>query len=117
MEGGTFYGVLNVLADEVNTFSDSDQKILELFTIQAAIALENAQLFNSVTLQNDQLRELTAQLSALEEMERKLIADTLKACQGSKAAAARLLGIGRKTIYNKIKKYGLSTTDGSPDLV
>jgi signal transduction histidine kinase len=75
--GGSFYGVLNVLTDEVDAFSESDQKVLDLFTTQAAIALENAQLFDSVTLQNDQLRELAAQLGALEEMERKRLAQEL----------------------------------------
>jgi DNA-binding NtrC family response regulator len=43
----------------------------------------------------------------LEEAERELITKTLSLVSGNKGEAARLLGISRKGIYNKIKKYGL----------
>jgi DNA-binding NtrC family response regulator len=43
----------------------------------------------------------------LEEAERELITKTLLLVDGNKGEAARLLGISRKGIYNKIKKYGL----------
>ncbi|MBI2345731.1 MAG: sigma 54-interacting transcriptional regulator [Deltaproteobacteria bacterium] len=39
--------------------------------------------------------------------ERARIIAALKACRANKAAAAKKLGWSRKTIYNKIKKYGL----------
>ncbi|MBN1835828.1 MAG: sigma-54-dependent Fis family transcriptional regulator [Spirochaetales bacterium] len=44
----------------------------------------------------------------LEEAERELITRTLNLVSGNKGEAARLLGISRKGIYNKIKKYGLT---------
>jgi len=43
----------------------------------------------------------------LAEIERLALLDTLKACNGSRAGAARMLGLSEKTIYNKIKRYGL----------
>jgi DNA-binding NtrC family response regulator len=45
--------------------------------------------------------------TTLEEAERQLIARTLNEVDGNKGEAARLLGISRKGIYNKVKKYGI----------
>lgn len=39
--------------------------------------------------------------------ERQRIADALRATGGNKSKAARLLEVDRKTLYNKLKKYGL----------
>ena len=44
----------------------------------------------------------------LQEIERDAIRQTLDLCNGKKAEAARRLGISEKTIYNKIKRLGLS---------
>jgi two-component system NtrC family response regulator len=48
------------------------------------------------------LEELT-----LEEMERVLIEKTLERTGGNKSEAARLLNIHRRSIYNRLKKYGI----------
>jgi DNA-binding NtrC family response regulator len=45
----------------------------------------------------------------LEEAERELITKTLQLVSGNRGEAARLLGISRKGMYNKIKKYGLTS--------
>lgn len=44
----------------------------------------------------------------LEEIERRAIVDTLRACGGNRSAAARTLGISERTIYNKIKTLDIS---------
>jgi two-component system response regulator HydG len=44
---------------------------------------------------------------SLEEAEKQLIANTLKMVQGNREQAARMLGIGERTLYRKIKEYGL----------
>jgi len=41
------------------------------------------------------------------ELERRLIIETITACNGNRAESARRLGISEKTIYNKFKQYKL----------
>jgi transcriptional regulator of acetoin/glycerol metabolism len=43
----------------------------------------------------------------LRDMEREVMQKTLNACKGNISQAARTLGIGRTTLYQKIKQYGL----------
>jgi two-component system response regulator HydG len=44
---------------------------------------------------------------SLEEIERLFLAETLRACGNNREEASRLLGIGERTLYRKIKEYGL----------
>ncbi|NOY70181.1 MAG: sigma-54-dependent Fis family transcriptional regulator [Deltaproteobacteria bacterium] len=44
---------------------------------------------------------------SLEEMEKEAIISTLRAVAGNKSVAARKLGLTRRTLYNKLHKYGL----------
>lgn len=44
----------------------------------------------------------------LSEIEGLFIAQTLEAAQGNREEAAKMLGIGERTLYRKIKEYGLS---------
>lgn len=46
----------------------------------------------------------------IEETEKMLILRTLKQSANNKKKAAQLLDISRKTLYNKMKKYGISLT-------
>lgn len=50
--------------------------------------------------------EVKPQVS-LEEMEKELIDKTLKMVRGNRKKAARILGIGERTLYRKIDQYGL----------
>lgn len=43
----------------------------------------------------------------LEEVERLFLAETLRLTGGNREEAARMLGIGERTLYRKIKEYGL----------
>jgi DNA-binding NtrC family response regulator len=43
-----------------------------------------------------------SELLPLEEIERRYIARVIKACAGNKSKAARVLGIGRKTLYRHL---------------
>jgi DNA-binding NtrC family response regulator len=45
------------------------------------------------------------QLTTLDEMERRAILRALRETSGDKLAAARLLGIGKTTLYRKLKQY------------
>ncbi len=49
--------------------------------------------------------------SSLADAERILIRETLAAQGGNKSRTAEILGIGRKTLYQKIQDYGLEPTD------
>lgn len=44
----------------------------------------------------------------LEEIEQLAIAETLKLTQGNRERAAKVLGIGARTLYRKLKEYGLN---------
>ena len=44
---------------------------------------------------------------ALERPEREIIQRALRACHGSRQAAAAALGINRTTLYKKMKRYGI----------
>jgi two-component system response regulator HydG len=54
---------------------------------------------------NDKLLE-SNELTTLDEMERRAILRALRETNGDKLAAARLLGIGKTTLYRKLKEYG-----------
>jgi two-component system response regulator HydG len=43
----------------------------------------------------------------LAELERQAILDSLRKLNGDKLLAARLLGIGKTTLYRKLKEYGI----------
>jgi sigma-54 dependent transcriptional regulator, flagellar regulatory protein len=49
--------------------------------------------------------------SHLETLERRLITRALEAAEGTVAQAARLLGLRRTTLVEKLRKYGLAATD------
>jgi two-component system response regulator HydG len=47
----------------------------------------------------------TNELVPLAEIERRAVINALRETKGDKAAAARLLGIGKTTLYRKLKEY------------
>ncbi len=47
------------------------------------------------------------ELVCLEEVERRYILHVLNASGGNKTTAARILGLDRKTLYRKLKQYGI----------
>lgn len=52
--------------------------------------------------------------SALQDVERQAIVRALQTAGGDRARAARLLGIGKTTIYRKLKEYGLEELGEKP---
>jgi two-component system response regulator HydG len=47
------------------------------------------------------------EIASLEEVERQTILQTLVASRGNKSAAARNLGVTRRTLHQKLRKYGM----------
>ena len=45
----------------------------------------------------------------LKELEREAILSALTACHGNRREAARQLGIGLRTLYSRLREYGIST--------
>ena len=52
---------------------------------------------------------ITVHAEACEDLERaiELIKDAMQKCRNNKSEAARMLQIDRKTLYNKLKSFGL----------
>jgi DNA-binding NtrC family response regulator len=51
------------------------------------------------------------EMMPLEELERRAILRTLRETSGDKLAAARLLGIGKTTLYRKLKQYNMERVE------
>ena len=49
----------------------------------------------------------SSKMPSLEDMERTYIVEVLRQTRGKKVKAAKILGISRKTLLEKRKKYGL----------
>ena len=72
--------------------------------IQGYPPIEEVEKPGTVGLE-DQVKKVT------KDMERKIILKVLHECQGSRTRAAAILKISRKTLFNKMQKLGISTTD------
>ncbi len=56
-------------------------------------------------------RSLASKMPSLEDIERNYIVEVLKETRGRKVKASKILGISRKTLLEKRKKYGLDQAD------
>lgn len=65
-----------------------------------------AQELEKTMAQTSTARPINMQLHG-EQSEQESIAAALRATHGNKSKAAQLLAIDRKTLYNKMKKYGM----------
>ncbi len=54
---------------------------------------------------------LTVEVRSIADMEKQAILTTLRQLNGDKLTAAKLLGIGKTTLYRKLKEYGLAEPD------
>ena len=59
------------------------------------------------TLEFDEIPIADDASLALDDMEKKQIIHALEQAKGNRKLAAALLGIGRTTLYNKLKAYGI----------
>jgi DNA-binding NtrC family response regulator len=80
--------------------------------VECAVALGSDALLHACDLpsnlqQNSNEEGLEAnELTTLDEVERRFISRALHEANGDKLEAARLLGIGKTTLYRKLKQYG-----------
>lgn len=122
-------GVLYTLSDNVlRVLSEYDWpgNVRELeHTMERACALSSGPLLHlgdmptqlqEYRLQSQKIAEIGAGESetsgdtgfrTIAEMEKQAILNTLRQLRGDKLTAARLLGIGKTTLYRKLKEYGI----------
>jgi two-component system nitrogen regulation response regulator GlnG len=62
-----------------------------------------------VPLGQASLREIVQ--DSVNRIERRVLVKALRHCRGNKAEAARLLKIDYKTVYNKLKKFGITSAE------
>ncbi len=72
-----------------------------------AIRPEHLDLGTPVSAPGSSMDLKLAVQQAVEATERRLIQAALERARGNKAAAAKLLSIDRKALYNKLERYGL----------
>ncbi|RLB17105.1 MAG: sigma-54-dependent Fis family transcriptional regulator [Deltaproteobacteria bacterium] len=83
-------------------------------TIERVLILEETDLIRPrdlpsfITQRQGEFQMFSEELFSLEELEKKYIHFVLRRTKGKKTRAADILGINRKTLGLKIKKYGLS---------
>lgn len=65
----------------------------------------------SSTINEPLMRQGSRGSSSIADMERQAILGTIQHTHGDKLMAAKLLGIGKTTLYRKLKEYGLSKGD------
>ncbi len=80
--------------------------------IQRAVLLSEGDMidaadFSVMRAKPDNLESQDTNFTLLEGVERNAIVQMLKETNGNKLEAAKRLGIGRQTLYNKIKAYGI----------
>ncbi|MCB9075995.1 MAG: GAF domain-containing protein [Anaerolineaceae bacterium] len=72
-KGDRVAGVMGVSLHDRDCFSQDNLRILQLLSDQAAIALENARLYEGLALRETRLRTLAEKLAEVQEEERRLI--------------------------------------------
>jgi len=71
--GDRVLGVLNVALQDRRAFGEDDLRILGLLADQAALALENARLYKSLSNKENRLQEMVKTLAHVQEEERRLV--------------------------------------------
>jgi two-component system response regulator HydG len=79
-------------------------EVLDIDDLPAELAPVEGEV--TVAAESDGLHELVGK--PMSEIEARFIAETLKVTGGNREEAAGMLGIGERTLYRKIKEYGLS---------
>ncbi len=70
-------GAINAESENLDAFDVGDRQLLSTLADQAALAIENARLYETLTQQREQLRALTMRLVEVEEDERQRLAREL----------------------------------------
>jgi DNA-binding NtrC family response regulator len=83
--------------------------------VERAVVIEDADEITVASLPphirgtENQSEPADQEIKSLGQLEKEHIIRTLKATDGNRSKTARLLGIDRKTLYDKIKRYGIES--------
>lgn len=84
--------------------------------VERAVVIEDADEITVASLPphirgaENQSEPTDQEIKSLGQLEKEHIIRTLKATDGNRSKTARLLGIDRKTLYDKIKRYGIESS-------
>ena len=86
--------------------------------VQRALALGSGSVIQMKDLPSNLLHQVKdgtqdQETATLKELERRAILQALEATHGDRLRAAKQLGIGKTTIYRKIKEYGIEESGGA----
>lgn len=77
-------------------------------TIEKAVIINDAEMLDEVAIDlNKSKGKARKEITTLEEMEYRMIKETIDKFEGNLSLVAQQLGISRQTLYNKIKRYEL----------
>lgn len=86
----------------------SKDKIIDVDNLPLEIKMKSDIVENKTVIGVGPLKEILEQeIYSLEEVERVVIAIALQKTRWNKQETSKILGIGRTTLYEKIRKYGL----------
>ena len=68
-----------------------------------------------LTGQKREERPLTSLATAREQFEREYIVSVLGRVEGSRTTASKILGLSRKALWEKCKRYGIPSAKDEPD--
>jgi two-component system response regulator HydG len=81
-------------------------EVLDIDDLPSELAPAAGEVASATGTGTNGLHELVGR--PISEIEARFIAETLKVTGGNREEAANMLGIGERTLYRKIKEYGLS---------
>jgi len=87
----------------------SSGPILHLGDLPTQLQQQGLEARRSAVLAGEPVAEgASPQLTTLADMERQAILGAIRTLNGDKLQAAKLLGIGKTTLYRKLKEYGIA---------
>ncbi len=90
----------------------SSGPVLEMRDLTTQLKEFRAQKMVVVVEKSAQADTILRGVTSIAEMEKEAILNTIRQLSGDKLMAARLLGIGKTTLYRKLKEYGIGDRAG-----
>jgi len=86
----------------------SSGPVLQLGDLPTQLQQQGLEAHRTAAATQETGADSTAEVVTLAELERQAILGAIRMLKGDKLLAARMLGIGKTTLYRKLKEYGIS---------